>query len=415
MKLRSLIAPVVMMAATAVGLAPAAQAETVGPVTDDKGVVQIPEGQPIFIGGYWVISGPDTALGLDQQRAVEVAIEDRGGEVAGHPIRFVYEDSLCNAEGGQTAATKLASNRQIVGVIGAACSSETTPGAPILWNAGMPSISGSATAPALTAADRAEGYQGFLRTVYNDLDNGAFAAKYAGEGLGAETAATIHDGSPYAEQLVRVFEEEFQAAGGEITSAEAVSPTDTDMRPVLTRIATNPPDVIYMPIFVSAAAYVLRQGPEIAGLEETKLVGSDAVLAPTFLEAAGDAAVGFQLIGVDTSPEALGPAYGDFVQTYADLFGEEPIAGFHAMAYDAANMLLDAIEQVAVKEGGTTYIGRQALRDALLETEGMEGLSGTISCNENGDCGDPHFAVWEYTDSDPTTYKPGENPKKVYP
>ncbi|HET6518199.1 MAG TPA: branched-chain amino acid ABC transporter substrate-binding protein, partial [Geminicoccaceae bacterium] len=415
MKLRSLIAPAALVAATAVGLAPAARAETVGPVTDDKGVVQIPQGQPIFIGGYWVISGPDTALGLDQQRAVEVAIEDRGGELAGHPIRFVVEDSQCNAEGGQTAATKLASNRQIVGVIGAACSSETTPGAPILWNAGMPSISGSATAPALTAADRAEGLKGFLRTIYNDLDNGAFAAKYAREGLNAETAATIHDGSPYAEQLVRVFERVFRESGGEITSAEAVSPTDTDMRPVLTRIATNPPDVIYMPIFVSSAAYMLRQAPEISGLEDTQLVGSDAVLAPTFLEAAGDAAVGFQLIGVDTSPEALGPQYGEFVEKYADLFGEEPIAGFHSQSYDAANMLFDAIEKVAVTEGGTTYIGRQALRDALLETEGMEGLSGTISCNENGDCGDPKFAVWEYTSSDPTAYKPGENPKKVYP
>ena len=93
MNLRSLIAPAAVAAATAVGLALAAQAETVGPVTDEKGVVEIPEGQPIFIGGYWVISGPDTALGLDQQRAVEVAIEERGGEIAGHPVGFVVEDA----------------------------------------------------------------------------------------------------------------------------------------------------------------------------------------------------------------------------------------------------------------------------------------------------------------------------------
>ena len=77
-KVRSFVAATVAAAAVG-GVALAAQAETAGPVTDEKGVVQIPEGQPIFIGGYWVISGPDTALGLDQQRAVEVAIEDRGG------------------------------------------------------------------------------------------------------------------------------------------------------------------------------------------------------------------------------------------------------------------------------------------------------------------------------------------------
>ena len=45
-----------------------AWAETKGPVTDDLGVVEIPEGAPIVIGGYWVISGPDTALGVDSQR-----------------------------------------------------------------------------------------------------------------------------------------------------------------------------------------------------------------------------------------------------------------------------------------------------------------------------------------------------------
>jgi branched-chain amino acid transport system substrate-binding protein len=43
-------------------IAPAA--ETKGPVTDEIGVVEIPDGAPIVIGGYWTLTGPDTALGL---------------------------------------------------------------------------------------------------------------------------------------------------------------------------------------------------------------------------------------------------------------------------------------------------------------------------------------------------------------
>ena len=46
----------------------AVAAETKGPVTDDLGVVEIPKDAPIVIGGYWVISGPDTALGVDSRR-----------------------------------------------------------------------------------------------------------------------------------------------------------------------------------------------------------------------------------------------------------------------------------------------------------------------------------------------------------
>src|ERR1700687_3294073 len=105
-------------------LAVANAAETKGPVTDDIGVLVIPKGAPIQIGGYWVLSGPDTALGTDQKRAVEVAIKDIRGKLVGHPIKFTAEDSLCNAEGGQTAATKIAANSNIAIVIGPSCSSE---------------------------------------------------------------------------------------------------------------------------------------------------------------------------------------------------------------------------------------------------------------------------------------------------
>ena len=40
-------------------------AATVGPVTDPIGVVKIPKGAPVQIGAYWVLSGADTAMGID--------------------------------------------------------------------------------------------------------------------------------------------------------------------------------------------------------------------------------------------------------------------------------------------------------------------------------------------------------------
>ena len=48
-------------------------AVTVGPVTDEVGVAKIPKGAPIQIGGYWVLSGADAALGTDQKRGAEFA------------------------------------------------------------------------------------------------------------------------------------------------------------------------------------------------------------------------------------------------------------------------------------------------------------------------------------------------------
>src|ERR1700757_249859 len=90
--------------------ASASTTETKGPATEDLGVLVIPKGAPIQFGAYWVMSGADSALGIDEKRGVEIAIKDHGGALAGHPIKLNVEDDLCNAEGGQTATTKLAAN-----------------------------------------------------------------------------------------------------------------------------------------------------------------------------------------------------------------------------------------------------------------------------------------------------------------
>src|SRR6516165_4581329 len=153
-------------------LAHSASAATVGPVTDDIGVIRIAKGAPIQIGGYWVLSGPDTSLGLDGKRGAEIAFADIGNKLLGHPIKFNVEDDQCNAEGGQTAATKLASNPQTVIVLGPACSSAATPGAPILWQQGIVNICTACTAPALTASTRKPEYAGFARTVFSDSEQG---------------------------------------------------------------------------------------------------------------------------------------------------------------------------------------------------------------------------------------------------
>ena len=45
------------------------------------------------------------------------------------------------------------------------------------------------------------------------------------------------------------------------------------------------------------------------------------------------------------------------------------------------NILMDAIEKVAVKEDdGTLYIGRQALRDAVEATKDFDGITGKLNC-----------------------------------
>jgi len=361
--------------------------------TDPIGVVKIKKGDPIHIACWMVVAGPDASLGTDTKRGVEIAVDDVGGKLLGHSIKITTQDTGCNAEGGQAAATKLASDPTIVAAVGSNCSSEAKPGVPILWKAGIVTVSPSNTAPYLTDPKRGAEYNGYLRTCHNDKVQGAVAAEFAIKKLGVKTAATIHDGSVYAEQLQAVFAETFKKMGGTITAQEAVAPTDTDMRPVLTKIATGKPEFIYYPIFIAAGGHITRQVKEVGGLEKVKLMGADGIFSPDFYKAAGDTAVGMFHSSPDFSAFAAG--YKDFLAKHSKKYGEKPLAPFHAHAYDAARIIFAAIEKVGKKApDGSLYIGRKALRDALYATKNFKGLTGNVTCNEYGDCADPKIAVY---------------------
>ena len=133
---------------------PALVAETKGPVTDDIGVVVIQPGDPIVIANYAATTGTDFTAGIYEQNGAKIAVEDRGGEVAGHPIQLITEDAPCTPEGGQNGATKLISTTDLLAVSGPSCSSSAAVGAPILWNVGIPSVGTGPSATNLTAPDR---------------------------------------------------------------------------------------------------------------------------------------------------------------------------------------------------------------------------------------------------------------------
>jgi branched-chain amino acid transport system substrate-binding protein len=373
----------------------AQQAKSAFKVEDPIGVVKIKPSESVHIACWFVVAGPDASLGTDTKRGVEIAMEDKGGKVLGFPLKLTVQDTGCNAEGGQAAATKLAADPTIVAAIGSTCSSEARPGVPILWKAGIATVSPSATSPDLTdPTKRGREFDGFLRTAHNDKVQGAVAAEFAWKQLKAKRAATIHDGSIYAEKLQAIFAETFKKLGGTITSQEAVAPTDTDMRPVLTKIATGKPEFIYYPVFIAAGGHITRQVKEVKGLEKVALMGADGIFSPDFYKAAGEAAVGMYHSSPDFS--AFGSGYKTFLERHQKKYGEKPIAPFHAHAYDASMMIFAAIEKVAKKgPDGTLSIGRRALRDALYATKNFKGLTGNLTCDKYGDCADPRIAIYQ--------------------
>jgi branched-chain amino acid transport system substrate-binding protein len=70
-------------------------------------------------------------------------------------------------------------------------------------------------------------------------------------------------------------------------------------------------------------------------------------------------------------------------------------------------MVLQALEQVAIDQDGTLYIPRTALRDAVGATANFPGITGTLTCNADGDCQpSATIAVFQVKDGDLDTENP---------
>ncbi|MBI3158560.1 MAG: branched-chain amino acid ABC transporter substrate-binding protein [Chloroflexi bacterium] len=393
---KRLLIPFSLLIIASMVLAACAGGATTLECTDAIGCVEVAPGEAIHLAYMLTVSGATATLGDDSVGAIRVALNDRP-EVLGHSIELTGEDSGCSAEGGQTAGTKVAADTSVVAIVGTNCSGAAFAALPTISEAGMLMCSPSNTNPGLT--DPEGGWlPGYYRTAHNDKFQGRIAAEFAYNELGARSAATIHDGSPYAQALQQVFADTFAELGGTITFQGAVNVGDTDMRGILTTVAADGPDILYFPIFEPEGNFIVAQAAEIAGMENTILMGADGLLADTFPENSGENVVGVYLSG----PYVSGETYDAFLAKWAEVVGGVPPSGFHAFAYDCTNMILDAIESVAQQgSDGTLLIGRQALRDAMTATANFDGLTGLLTCNEYGDCATGEaLAVFQITEAE---------------
>ncbi len=364
------------------------------------GVVEVEAGDAIQIRSLQAISGDVAFLGLPNQRASVLAIEDYG-PIHGFDVDLgTGLDDLCSADGGQAASQAIVADEAVVGVIGTSCSGAATAAAPLITDAGMVLISPSNTSPALTsdlAGNPGNNYSvGYYRTAHNDLYQGAAMARFVFSELGVSAAAAIHDGDPYTQGLAQAFADAFEDEGGTVTGFTAVNKEDTDMVPVLTEIAAGSPQALFFPIFQPAGDFLADQAPGVSGLEDTILMAADGLLNASFM--ALPQTEGMYLSGPDTRfgtnvNQSTGKTADDFLAVYDERYGEFPAAPFWAHSYDATTLLLDAIKAASWLEDGNLMIDRQGIRDHLNSVSGYSGIIGTINCDTFGDCGAARITV----------------------
>ncbi|MFN8451577.1 MAG: ABC transporter substrate-binding protein [Anaerolineae bacterium] len=368
-----------------------APAET---VASGATVTIAPDGT-VVVGLAAGLSGEGIApLGIDIQRGAELALADRPTVTVGDKtfnVQLDVQDDQCSADGGQAVANRFASDASIVGVVGPMCSSACRAAAPIFDAADYTTISPSCTAPDLTTS----GYTSFNRSVVSDAFQGAIAAQYIYDVLGVRSIATIHDGSPYGEGLVNVVTQSFEALGGSVVSSDAVQVGDTDFRGLLDDIAQNDPELIYFGGFAAEAARLIQQRAD-AGLEEVPFMGADGIQGTEVVDLAGEAVAGvYATAAIPASSAAL----DDFLARYVETYGEEPPAPYHATAYDAVNLILDAVEAVGtVDADGNLVVDRGAVAEYIRTFTDFNGLTGVLNADGTGETSVSDIGIFQVQD-----------------
>jgi branched-chain amino acid transport system substrate-binding protein len=365
--------------------------------TAREGVVVIPPGDTVKIGVATDLSNILPAPGLDIAQGAELAVidytEERGG-LFDFEIELVVQDDLCVEDGAIAVAQEFAARGDILAVVGHVCSGASIPASVIYQEARIPMVSPSSTAGVFTA----RGLDVVNRTAFNDNIQGVVAARYIYQELGAREIVVLHNQTSYGEGLATTVAETFEELGGAVLMFQAIDIDEEDYRMILRAAATLDTELIYLGGYDDEASRLVTQMNEL-GLDDTLFFSDDGAYTSDFLELAEENAEGIYVtFGTQSAGEDVQTT---FAEHYEMTFGVDPqeLGPFHGQSYDAANIILQALEEVAkFDDDGNLLIDRELLIDAIRATKGYQGQSGTVSCDDNGDCGSAEISVFRVVD-----------------
>jgi len=325
------------------------------------------------------------ALGKGMVRGTVLAVKQANAtqEVKdlGLTIATVEGDDKGDPTTGGNVATQFVSNPSLVGVMGHLNSGVTRVAVKIYKQGNVVQVSPANTAVDLTTM----GNENYFRVCTVDSVQGPFAADYAFKDAGKKAAFVVDDSTVYGVGLADEWAKQFEKDGGKILGREKSGDKDTDFKALVTKIKSTNPDIVYYGGIYNSGALLSKQIKE-GGLAVPVMSG-DGSFDPEWIKLAGTQAAEGDMASNVGLPIDLMPKGQDFMAAYKAEFPNDVPAAYDAYSYDAANVIIKAIIQVAKDMGAdkvTTTEGKKAIIAAVAKTD-FEGTTGQVKFDSKGD------------------------------
>ena len=331
------------------------------------------------------LTGPASHLGKDEQYGAQLALDDanaKGVVLGGQKVRFelMPEDDQADPRTATTVAQRLV-DAGVKGVVGHVTSGTAIPASRIYEQAGVPSITPSATSPKLTQ----QKFKTTYRVIANDMQQGAAMARFATEALKAKRIAVIDDRTAYGQGLADALVDNLKRLGVTPVGREFTTDKATDFSAILTRLKAAKPDAIFYGGMDAQGAPLLRQMKQL-GID-AKYLGGDGVCTTEMIKLAGPAINADVFCTQAGIPMDKMPAGKSFNVRFLKRFST-PVQLYAPYSYDAASALIEAMK-LADSADPARYL-------PLLQKVSFKGVTGTVAFDASGDIREGGVALYQH-------------------
>ena len=338
-------------------------------------MVAVPAAEPIKIGAFFALSGPNAPIGTPTKLVAEMVVGqiNQAGGINGQPIELVMGDTESDPAKAATIAKKFIFSDKVAAIIGPTSTGEGMQVKKIVEEAGMPTFMTVGGDPPIMKET------GPFTYIFKSPQRSSTAVKklygYLKEKKLTQVALLTasdpfgKDGAVWLKKLAPDF-------GITFVAEESFGPKDTDMTTQLTKIKNAAPQAIIVWTIGPAGAIVAKNKAQL-GIN-IPLFQCHGQPGPEYIQLAGKAAEGDRMPATKLMAAAQLPdsdpqkkVIQEFIKLYTDEYHFDkqfPLNTHSGYAWDAIYLVTNAM-----KKAGTDP---KKLREAIEQTKGYVGVSG---------------------------------------